>query len=86
MPNHPAALELIRSSGVPIAAPSANRFGRPSPTTAEHVLHDLVGRIDGILDAGPTQIGVESTVIDLTENPPRILRPGGVSKETIEQV
>ncbi len=86
MPNHPIALALIRASGVPIAAPSANRFGRPSPTTAEHVLQDLFGLIDGILDAGATQVGVESTVLDLTKKPPVILRPGGVSKEAIEEV
>jgi len=86
MPNHPVALALIKASGVPIAAPSANRFGRPSPTTAEHVLHDLAGRIDGVLDAGPTQVGVESTVLDLTKTPPTILRPGGVSKEALEEV
>ncbi len=86
MPNHPVALALIRASGVPIAAPSANRFGRPSPTTAEHVLNDLAGRIDGILDAGPTQVGVESTVLDLTKSPPKILRPGGVSKEMLEGI
>ncbi|MCS7186873.1 MAG: L-threonylcarbamoyladenylate synthase, partial [Armatimonadota bacterium] len=86
MPNHPVALALIRASGVPIAAPSANRFGRPSPTTAEHVLHDLAGRIDGVLDAGKTHVGVESTVLDLTKIPPTILRPGGVSKEMLEEV
>jgi translation factor SUA5 len=86
MPNHPVALALIEVAGVPIAAPSANKFGRPSPTTAEHVLHDLAGRIDGILDAGPTQVGVESTVVDLTKTPPVILRPGGVSKESLEEV
>ncbi len=86
MPNHPVALALIEAAGVPIAAPSANKFGRPSPTTAEHVLHDLAGRIDGILDAGPTQVGVESTVIDLTKIPPLILRPGGVSRERLEEV
>jgi len=86
MPNHPVALALIKAAGVPIAAPSANKFGRPSPTTAEHVLQDLAGRIDGILDAGPTQVGVESTVIDLTKTPPVILRPGGVSKERLEEV
>ncbi|MFA0783850.1 L-threonylcarbamoyladenylate synthase [Fervidibacter sacchari] len=86
VPNHPVALALIKAAGVPIAAPSANRFGRPSPTTAEHVLHDLAGRIDGILDAGPTQVGVESTVVDLTKTPPVILRPGGVSKERLEEV
>ncbi len=86
MPGHPVALALIRAAGVPIAAPSANRFGRPSPTTAEHVWHDLAGRIDGILDAGPTFVGVESTVLDLTKTPPVILRPGGISKEALEEV
>ncbi len=86
MPNHPVALALIKAAGVPIAAPSANKFGRPSPTTAEHVLQDLAGRIDGILDAGPTHVGVESTVLDLTKSPPTILRPGGVSKEALEEV
>lgn len=86
MPNHPVALRLIEASGVPIAAPSANKFGRPSPTTAEHVLQDLAGRIEGVLDAGPTQVGVESTVLDLTRIPPVILRPGGISKEMLEEV
>ncbi|MCS7263658.1 MAG: L-threonylcarbamoyladenylate synthase [Armatimonadetes bacterium] len=86
MPNHTVALALIRESGLPIAAPSANKFGRPSPTTAEHVLQDLTGCIDGVLDAGPTHVGVESTVLDLTKKPPLILRPGGFSKEAIEQV
>jgi L-threonylcarbamoyladenylate synthase len=64
MPAHPVALELIRRAGVPVAAPSANRFGHVSPTTAEHVLDDLDGRIDAVLDAGPTLRGVESTVLD----------------------
>lgn len=86
IPDHIVAIKLIEASGVPIAAPSANIFGRPSPTTAEHVLHDLEGSIDGILDAGQTKIGVESTVLDLTKNPPVILRPGGVSKEMLEEV
>lgn len=86
MPNHPVALKLIEASAVPIAAPSANRFGRPSPTTAEHVLQDLAGRIDAVLDAGPTQVGVESTVLDLTKIQPVILRPGGISKEMLEEV
>ncbi|MEM1564089.1 MAG: L-threonylcarbamoyladenylate synthase, partial [Candidatus Bathyarchaeia archaeon] len=72
MPKHNVALALIRESGCPIAAPSANLAGRPSPTTAEHVLEDLNGRIDAILDAGPTRIGVESTVLDLTVDPPQI--------------
>ena len=83
MPSHPVALELIRRAGVPIAAPSANRFARISPTTAEHVLHDLKGRIDAVLDAGPAQRGVESTVIDPAPSPMIIYRPGAV---TIEQI
>ncbi len=86
MPKHQVALGLIEGAGVPVAAPSANRFGRPSPTTAEHVLADLQGRIDGVLDAGPTPVGVESTVLDLTKEPPVILRPGGVSREALEEV
>ena len=83
-PNHPVALALLRASQTPIAAPSANRFGRTSPTTAQHVLDDLGGRIDLILDAGPTLIGVESTVLDLTRTTPTILRPGGVPREVLE--
>jgi L-threonylcarbamoyladenylate synthase len=83
MPDHPIALELIRKSGAPIAAPSANRFGHVSPTTAQHVLNDLDGRIDMVIDGGPTRIGVESTVLDLTSDPPRILRPGGVTREAL---
>jgi len=86
MPDHAVARALIEAAGVPIAAPSANLFSRPSPTTAQHVLEDLDGRIDLILDGGPTTIGVESTVIDLTETPPRLLRPGGVAWETLRQV
>jgi L-threonylcarbamoyladenylate synthase len=86
MPNHPAALALIRQAGVPVAAPSANRSGRPSPTTAAHVLADLDGRIAGVLDGGPTGVGVESTVIDVTVEPPIILRPGGVTREQLEAV
>lgn len=86
MPKHNVALALIRESGCPIAAPSANLAGRPSPTTAEHVLEDLNGRIDAILDAGPTRIGVESTVLDLTVDPPQILRPGGTPREALEAV
>jgi len=84
MPAHPVALALIRAAGVPIAAPSANRFGRTSPTTAQHVWEDLAGRIDLILDAGPTPIGVESTVVDLTRPVPTILRPGGLPREALE--
>ncbi len=83
MPNHAVAQALIRAAGVPIAAPSANRFGHVSPTTAQHVLDDLDGRIDLVLDGGATPIGVESTVLDLTTTPPRILRPGGVTREQI---
>ena len=86
MPAHPVALELIRRAGVPVAAPSANRFGHISPTTATHVLHDLDGRIDAVVDAGPTQRGVESTVIDATRNPMMIYRPGAVTAEEIRVV
>ena len=86
MPNHPAALDLIRTSGLGLAAPSANRSGRPSPTTAKHVADDLTGRIAGIVDGGATGIGVESTVIDCTGETATILRPGGVTKESIEAV
>ena len=83
MPAHPVAFELIRLAGIPIAAPSANRFGHTSPTTAEHVLADLDGRIDAIVDAGPTLHGVESTVLDPTQNPIMIYRPGAVTLEQI---
>lgn len=83
-PAHPVALALIRAAGVPLAAPSANRFGHTSPTTARHVLDDLAGRIDAVLDAGPTPVGVESTVLDLTQSPPVILRPGGLPREALE--
>ncbi|MCS7062202.1 MAG: L-threonylcarbamoyladenylate synthase [Anaerolineae bacterium] len=84
IPNHPIALELLRRSNVPIAAPSANRFGHVSPTTARHVLDDLAGRIDVVLDGGPTPIGIESTVVDVIETPPRLLRPGGLVRADIE--
>jgi len=86
MPRHNVALALIRESGCPIAAPSANLAGRPSPTTAQHVLDDLKGRIDAILDAGSTNIGVESTVLDLTVDPPQILRPGGTPYEVLKEI
>jgi len=86
IPAHPVALALIEAAAVPIAAPSANRFGGTSPTTAAHVEHDLDGRIDAILDAGPAAVGVESTVIDVTAQPPIIYRPGGVSREQIESI
>jgi L-threonylcarbamoyladenylate synthase len=83
MPAHPVALELIRRAGIPIAAPSANRFAHISPTTAAHVLQDLDGRIDAVVDAGPTSRGVESTVVDPSTSPMTVYRPGAV---TIEQI
>lgn len=86
MPDHPVALALIREAGVPVAAPSANVSGRPSPTTAEHVRADLQGKIDVILDGGAAGMGVESTVLDLTGDIPVILRPGGVTLEQLTPV
>jgi len=86
MPQHPVALALIRESSRPIAAPSANLAGKPSPTSAEHVLDDLNGRIDAILDGGPTRIGVESTVLDLSVDPAMVLRPGGTPLEALRKV
>lgn len=83
LPAHPVAQALIRQAGTPIAAPSANRFGHVSPTRAEHVLRDLEGRIDLILDGGSTPVGVESTVLSLVSSPPMILRPGGTSREAL---
>lgn len=85
MPEHKTALALIRAAGVPIAAPSANISGRPSPTEAEHVIADMDGRIDVILDGGPCRVGVESTVLTLVGRP-TILRPGGITREMLEQV
>ncbi len=86
MPSHPVALELIRQAGVAVAAPSANRFGHISPTTAAHVLHDLDGRIDAVVDAGATERGVESTVIDPSLRPMVIYRPGAVTAEEIREI
>ncbi len=86
MPNHKVALALIKQSRCSIAAPSANLAGKPSPTTAKHVYEDLNGRIDAILDGGPTNIGVESTVLDLSIDPPVLLRPGGTTFEALKQV
>jgi L-threonylcarbamoyladenylate synthase len=86
MPAHPLALALIREAGVPIAAPSANRFGRLSPTTAEHVREALGERVDLILDGGPTAVGIESTVLSLAVFPPRLLRPGMLSQQDIEKL
>ena len=86
MPSHPVAAELIRRAGVPVAAPSANTFGHTSPTTAAHVLADLDGRIDAVLDAGPAEHGVESTVLDPCQNPMMIYRPGAVTRAQIQAV
>ena len=86
MPNHPVALALIRESGCLIAAPSANTSGRPSPTEASHVAEDMEGRIPMILDGGPVGIGIESTIIDLTEEKPMVLRPGYITPEMLSEV
>jgi L-threonylcarbamoyladenylate synthase len=86
MPQHAVALALIKESNRPIAAPSANLAGKPSPTSAKHVFDDLNGRIDAILDGGPTRIGVESTVLDLSVDPPQVLRPGGTPLEALRKV
>lgn len=86
MPEHSVALSLIRESQTPIAAPSANIFGRLSPTTAQHVLDDLDGKVDLILDAGKTNVGVESTILDLTQTSFRILRPGGITLEALRTI
>lgn len=86
MPAHQGALALIRAAGVPIAAPSANRSGRPSPTTAKHVEDDLLGAIEMILDGGSADIGVESTIVDMTCDPPMILRPGYITQEMLQEV
>ena len=85
-PNHPAALALLRECALPIAAPSANRSGRPSPTSAAHVYEDMQGRIPLILDGGACQVGVESTVVDLTGEVPCVLRPGAITAEDIAAV
>lgn len=86
MPDHPVALALLEKCQLPIAAPSANSSGKPSPTNAQHVIEDLNGKIAGVLDGGSTGVGVESTVLDCTEDVPVILRPGGVTKEQLEAV
>lgn len=86
MPNHPVALDLIRKSGKLIAAPSANTSGRPSPTEGSHVMEDLEGRIAMVLDSGPVGIGIESTIIDLTEDIPMVLRPGYITPEMLSEV
>ncbi|MBL7006770.1 MAG: threonylcarbamoyl-AMP synthase [Spirochaetia bacterium] len=86
MPQHPLALELLRQAGTPIAAPSANVFGKTSPTTAKHVAEQLSGRYEVLIDGGACRVGVESTVLTLVGEKPVILRPGGITKEEIEQV
>ena len=86
VPAHPAALELIRMAGAPIAAPSANRSGHVSPTTAHHVLDELAGRIAAVLDSGPCEVGLESTVLDMTGSCPVLLRPGGIPEEAIARI
>jgi L-threonylcarbamoyladenylate synthase len=86
VPAHPVARALLEAAAIPIAAPSANLFSRPSPTRVEHVLHDLDGRIDMAIDGGPTEVGVESTVLDLTPNEPTVLRPGAVTLEMLREL
>ncbi|MFC7391868.1 L-threonylcarbamoyladenylate synthase [Scopulibacillus cellulosilyticus] len=86
MPEHPVAHAIIEACNLPIAAPSANSSGRPSPTLAAHVLHDLSGKIAGVVDGGAAGVGVESTVVDCTVEPIAILRPGGVTREQLEAV
>lgn len=86
MPAHPIALRLIEETGAPIAAPSANLAGRPSPTSAEHVIRDLYGRVDMIIDGGETLYGVESTILDVLKRPPVLLRPGAYPIDQIEAV
>lgn len=85
-PNHPVTLAVIAAADVPIAAPSGNTSGRPSPTSAADMLEDMDGKIDGIFDGGPCGVGVESTIIDLTCQPPRLLRAGGLALEELERV
>ena len=85
-PAHPVAQAIIRAAGTPLAAPSANLSGSPSPTTARHVLNDMNGKIDAVLDGGASEVGVESTVITLAEGVPRVLRPGGVTVEMLREV
>ncbi len=85
-PDHPVARAVIDAAGVPLAAPSANLSGHPSPTTAAHVMNDMDGRIEAVLDGGPCSVGVESTVLTLAEQPPRLLRPGGITLEQLKSV
>ena len=85
-PDNAVTREIIRLSGCPIAAPSANISGKPSTTTAEHVMHDHNGKIDAVVDGGPCRVGLESTIVDLTEDRPRLLRPGGITPEQLTEV
>lgn len=85
-PDNAVTAEIIRLAGVPVAAPSANRSGHPSCTSAETVLDDFAGRIEGVVDDGPCRVGVESTILDMTEYPPKLLRPGGLSLEDIRRI
>lgn len=86
MPSHPVARQIIKAAGVPLAAPSANTSGKPSPTTAAHVMHDMNGKIDAVVDGGPCEVGVESTVITLATRKPRLLRPGRITPDELEEV
>lgn len=86
MPSHPIARAILRAAGVPLAAPSANTSGKPSPTTAQHVLEDMDGKIDMVVDGGQSEVGVESTVVTLCADPPRLLRPGGVTLSQLRAV
>lgn len=86
MPDHPVALAILKEANLPLAAPSANLSGKPSPTSAKHVIHDLNGRIAGVVDGGSTGVGLESTVVDCSGDVVTILRPGGVTKEQLEEV
>lgn len=86
MPSHPVAAAVIRAAGVPVAAPSANLSGKPSPTNAAHVMADLLGKVDMIVDGGACEVGVESTVLDLTGETPTILRPGGITAQMLTPV
>ncbi len=82
-PSHPVCRAIIQAAEVPVAAPSGNTSGRPSPTNAADMLEDMDGKIDGIVDGGPCAVGVESTIVDLTFTPPRLLRPGGITLEQL---
>ncbi len=85
-PAHPVCREIIQVAGTPVAAPSGNTSGRPSPTTAQHMLEDMEGKIPAVLDGGSCTVGVESTIIDMTATPPRLLRPGGITLEQLQAV